>query len=84
VLAIAVQMEIFIMNLTGKSITLMVNSSDTIFNIKEMFFDKEKTFSVHQPCLLFDCKELDDRWTLADYNIQEKSTIDLIPRIIGD
>jgi ubiquitin len=82
VLAIAVQMKIFIKTLTGKIISLRVNSSDKIVNVKEKILYKEG-ISVDQQSLIFAGKRLEDKLTLANYNIQEKSTIDLILRLIG-
>jgi ubiquitin len=83
VLAIAVQMEIFIMTLTRRSFSLRVNSSDTILNVKEKILYKDGT-PVHNQRLVFDDKQLEDNLTLANYNIQEKSTIHLVLRLIGN
>jgi ubiquitin-large subunit ribosomal protein L40e len=82
-LAIAVQMDIIIMTLTRRTFFLRVQSSDTIDNVKEKIFDEEK-LPVHQQILLFAKKRLEDGRTLADYNIKDKSTIDLIHRLVGD
>jgi hypothetical protein len=82
-LAIAVQMEIIIMTLTRKSFYLRVQSSDTwVDNVKEKIFDEEK-LPVHQQTLLFANKRLEDGRTLADYNIRDKSTIDLVHCLIA-
>jgi hypothetical protein len=51
--------------------------------VKEKIFDEEKLL-VHQQILLFAKKRLEDGRTLADYNIKDKSTIDLIHRLVGD
>jgi hypothetical protein len=39
---------------------------------------------MHQQDLLFSGRRLVDDLTLADYNIQEKSTLNLMLRLIGD
>lgn len=77
------QMQIYIITPTRKMIPLRVKSSDTVANVKEMIFDKTQ-YQVHMQRLIFDGKLLDDSLTLANYNIQEKSTLHLVLRLIGD
>ncbi|AES97881.1 putative ubiquitin [Medicago truncatula] len=76
-------MLIFIKTMESKVIPLRVKSSDTIDSVKEKIFDKEK-YQVNDQRLIFSGKQLDDCQTIANYNIQEKSTIHLILRTIGD
>ena len=73
------EMKIYLKTLAGKTVTLDVKPSDTIWEVKSKFQGKVGWPPDHQ-IFVFAGKQLNDDQTIADYDIQRDSIVHLVFR----
>jgi ubiquitin len=76
------EIELYVKTLTGKTITIYVDPSETIGHLKNLIQDKQGS-PPDQQRLIYDTIQLEDDRTLNDYNIQNESTIYMVLRLRG-
>ncbi|KAJ5074721.1 hypothetical protein M0811_08076 [Anaeramoeba ignava] len=70
-------MQIFVKTLTGKTITIEIDPTDTIEFLKYKIYEREE-IPICVQRLIFAGKHLENEKTLKHYNIQKESTIQLL------
>ena len=75
-------MQIFIKTITGRTIDLNVDPSDTVLHIKQNILDRAG-IPLDQLRLIFKGNSLENNRPLSDYNIQKKSVIHIVHYLLG-
>ena len=76
-------MRIFLKTLTGNTIPLDVNPTDTVDQMKAQVQEKEG-IPPDQQRLVFKSKPLEENLTLSEYDIKNEDTIYLVLRVYDD
>ncbi|EGE02146.1 ubiquitin-60S ribosomal protein L40 [Trichophyton interdigitale MR816] len=75
-------MQIFVKNLSGNTLTLNAEPTDTISAIKSQVFERELV-SVDEQRYVFGGKHIRDEFPLSEYGIQKESTLHLVLDLPG-
>ncbi|KAG1834918.1 ubiquitin-related domain-containing protein [Suillus subalutaceus] len=76
------EVQIFVKNLNGKTMTLMISPTDTVENLMKKVQERTNIPPSEQR-ILFGGKQLEPSRILADYNISKESTLHLVLRLRG-
>jgi len=76
------EVQIFVKNLNGKSMAIMISPSDTVESLHEKV-EAKTGIPPSQQRLLFGGKQLQPGRILADYDIQKENTLHLVLRLLG-
>ncbi|KAC9962368.1 hypothetical protein E3N88_45029 [Mikania micrantha] len=74
--------EVFVNTFTGKTISLSIKPTDTIYHVKSLI-ECEEDIPCEEQALIFNKEVLGDNGTLFDFNIITKSTLILMRRSRG-